>query len=232
MAARASAVRGVAAVADREDWRRCSPRSCDVSLQCARPRHPQKGLPPMTPEQFIATWKLSTLGERQAAQPHFLGLCELLGEPKPEDPENYCFERGAVKTSGQRSASSAPSTNVGGRKCAIRRSRPVWKGQCHPRDTAIHPRYYVPRRRPCTEPDGASLRTQSVRKRSISSGSSRPRPRIAHSQTIMLRQPAAASSSRFRASRAWFPSILARQNSARCWGQRNKSHRWPCQKQP
>ncbi len=56
----------------------------------------------MTPEQFIAKWKLSTLGERQAAQPHFLDLCELLGEPKPEDPDNYCFERGAMKSSGRR----------------------------------------------------------------------------------------------------------------------------------
>jgi hypothetical protein len=56
----------------------------------------------MTPEQFIAKWKLSTLGERQAAQPHFLDLCELLGEPKPEDPDRYCFERGALKASGRR----------------------------------------------------------------------------------------------------------------------------------
>ena len=58
---------------------------------------------PMPPEQFIAKWKLSTLGERdEAAQPHFLDLCELLGEPKPEDPDNYCFERGALKSSGRR----------------------------------------------------------------------------------------------------------------------------------
>ena len=48
----------------------------------------------MTPEQFIAKWKLSTLGERQAAQPHFLDLCELLGDPKPEDPDNYCSSAG------------------------------------------------------------------------------------------------------------------------------------------
>ena len=56
----------------------------------------------MTPNQFIAKWKLSTLSERQAAQPHFLDLCELLGEPKPEDPDGYCFERGALKASGRR----------------------------------------------------------------------------------------------------------------------------------
>lgn len=56
----------------------------------------------MTPEEFIAKWKLSTLGERQAAQAHFLDLCALLGEAKPEDADNYCFERGALKASGRR----------------------------------------------------------------------------------------------------------------------------------
>jgi hypothetical protein len=61
----------------------------------------------MTPEQFVAKWKLSTLGERQAAQPHFLDLCELLGQPKPgdlgaEDEASYCFEKGATKTGGRR----------------------------------------------------------------------------------------------------------------------------------
>lgn len=60
----------------------------------------------MTPEAFIARWKLSTLGERQAAQPHFLDLCELLGEPKPAAVDasgaDYCFEKGAIKTSGRR----------------------------------------------------------------------------------------------------------------------------------
>ena len=36
----------------------------------------------MTPEQFVHKLRLSTLGGRQAAQPHFLDLCELLGQPK------------------------------------------------------------------------------------------------------------------------------------------------------
>lgn len=56
----------------------------------------------MTPEEFHAKWKLSTLGERQAAQSHFNDLCELLGQPKPTDPGSYCFEKGAEKTSGRR----------------------------------------------------------------------------------------------------------------------------------
>src|SRR5688572_21913532 len=60
----------------------------------------------MTPDTFIARWKLSTLGERQAAQPHFLDSCELLDEPKPADVDvsgtDYCFEKGAIKTSGWR----------------------------------------------------------------------------------------------------------------------------------
>jgi hypothetical protein len=56
----------------------------------------------MTPEEFLARWKLSTLGERQAAQLHFGDLCDLLGQPKPDDPETYCFEKGATKTRGGR----------------------------------------------------------------------------------------------------------------------------------
>jgi hypothetical protein len=40
----------------------------------------------MTPDAFIKRWKLSTLGERQGAQPHFLDLCELLKQVF-SDPE-------------------------------------------------------------------------------------------------------------------------------------------------
>lgn len=60
----------------------------------------------MTPEDFVRKWKLSTLGERQAAQPHFHDLCALLGEPTPAEADpagaDYCFEKGALKTSGRR----------------------------------------------------------------------------------------------------------------------------------
>lgn len=54
----------------------------------------------ITPLDFAEKWRGSTLGERQGAQSHFLDLCELLGEPKPTDPESYCFERGAKKVGG------------------------------------------------------------------------------------------------------------------------------------
>ena len=58
----------------------------------------------MTPYEFIAKWRASTLTERSASQQHFLDLCELLGEPKPADVdpfgESYCFERGVSKDSG------------------------------------------------------------------------------------------------------------------------------------
>jgi type II restriction/modification system DNA methylase subunit YeeA len=52
----------------------------------------------MTPQAFIAKWRDAALTERQGAQSHFLDLCELLGVPKPFEPERYCFERGATKT--------------------------------------------------------------------------------------------------------------------------------------
>ncbi len=53
----------------------------------------------MTPEEFIAKWRVAQLKERSAAQEHFIDLCRLLGEPTPAeaDPTGdvYCFERGA-----------------------------------------------------------------------------------------------------------------------------------------
>ena len=50
--------------------------------------------------QFIAHWKNNATTERAGAQQHFSDLCDLLGVEKPRDPENYCFERGAGKSSG------------------------------------------------------------------------------------------------------------------------------------
>ncbi|MBC8163995.1 MAG: hypothetical protein H7Z42_22525, partial [Roseiflexaceae bacterium] len=41
----------------------------------------------MTPQQFVATWKQATLKERSAAQPHFIGLCHLIGHPTPEEDD-------------------------------------------------------------------------------------------------------------------------------------------------
>lgn len=54
----------------------------------------------MTPAQFIARWKGSALTERAGTQAHFDDRCELLGVDKPRDPDHYCFERGAKKSSG------------------------------------------------------------------------------------------------------------------------------------
>ena len=86
--------------------KKITPRDVPRDAPAGRPVRARSPPGPVTlsmpPEQFIAKWKLSTLGERQAAQPHFLDLCELLSETKPEDPNNYCFERGALKASGRR----------------------------------------------------------------------------------------------------------------------------------
>jgi hypothetical protein len=58
----------------------------------------------VTPEQFIAKWKVAELKERSAAQSHFIDLCGMLDEPSPTDAdpkgEWYAFERGATKTTG------------------------------------------------------------------------------------------------------------------------------------
>jgi type II restriction/modification system DNA methylase subunit YeeA len=53
---------------------------------------------------FIAKWRGNELGERQAAQSHFIDLCKVLGVPGPTDEDvhgdRYCFERGAEKVGG------------------------------------------------------------------------------------------------------------------------------------
>jgi type II restriction/modification system DNA methylase subunit YeeA len=58
----------------------------------------------VTPEEFVAKWKLSELTERSAAQSHFIDLCRVLDEPAPTDADQkgewYAFERGATKTTG------------------------------------------------------------------------------------------------------------------------------------
>jgi type II restriction/modification system DNA methylase subunit YeeA len=58
----------------------------------------------VTPDQFIAKWKVAELKERSAAQSHFIDLCLMLDEPAPTDAdpkgEWYAFERGATKTTG------------------------------------------------------------------------------------------------------------------------------------
>lgn len=58
----------------------------------------------MTLSEFIVKWQpggsADALSERAGAQAHFIDLCELIGQPKPADPENYCFERGAHRTGG------------------------------------------------------------------------------------------------------------------------------------
>jgi len=52
----------------------------------------------MTPSQFIARWRDNPLSERAGAQAFFLDLCALLGVDAPNDPDDYCFERGATRT--------------------------------------------------------------------------------------------------------------------------------------
>lgn len=58
----------------------------------------------MTPTEFVAKWKASTLTERAAAQSQFVDLCKLLDEPAPSDAdatgETYAFEKGANKSTG------------------------------------------------------------------------------------------------------------------------------------
>ncbi len=52
----------------------------------------------MTPQAFIAKWRDNPLTEKAGAQSYFLDLCDMLGVDKPNDPDTYCFERGATRT--------------------------------------------------------------------------------------------------------------------------------------
>ncbi len=52
----------------------------------------------MTPAQFVAKWKDNPLSERAGSHAFFLDLCTMLGVDPPNDPDNYCFERGATRT--------------------------------------------------------------------------------------------------------------------------------------
>ena len=58
-----------------------------------------------TPAEFVQKWAASKRGERAVAQPHFIDLCRLLGEPTPNeaDPSGdfYAFEKGARKPDGE-----------------------------------------------------------------------------------------------------------------------------------
>jgi type II restriction/modification system DNA methylase subunit YeeA len=62
------------------------------------------GLTPISPIAFVAKWRKSGLGERQAAQEHFLDICALIGHPTPTyadpDGEFFAFEKGANKLGG------------------------------------------------------------------------------------------------------------------------------------
>jgi methylase of polypeptide subunit release factors len=52
----------------------------------------------MTPSELIEKWRNNQLSEQAGAQAFFLDLCDVLGVDKPNDPDNYCFERGATRT--------------------------------------------------------------------------------------------------------------------------------------
>jgi type II restriction/modification system DNA methylase subunit YeeA len=59
----------------------------------------------VTPEEFRDKWRNTALTERQACQSHFIDICRLLDVPAPYEIDtegaNYCFEKGAEKTTGK-----------------------------------------------------------------------------------------------------------------------------------
>ncbi|MCX6093206.1 MAG: class I SAM-dependent DNA methyltransferase [Candidatus Bipolaricaulota bacterium] len=64
------------------------------------PRKP----PAITPQEFVAKWRASTLKESSASQEHFIDLCRMLGHETPAQADSegvwFTFERGADKSTG------------------------------------------------------------------------------------------------------------------------------------
>jgi hypothetical protein len=60
--------------------------------------------PAITPQEFVAKWKQSTLRERASAQEHFIDLCRLIGHATPAEADShgtwFTFEAGASKATG------------------------------------------------------------------------------------------------------------------------------------
>ena len=58
----------------------------------------------LSPADFVARWKRNQLSERSGSQPHFIDLCDMLGEPHPAAAdavgERYTFEKPIPKTYG------------------------------------------------------------------------------------------------------------------------------------
>ncbi|MCX6101628.1 MAG: class I SAM-dependent DNA methyltransferase, partial [Candidatus Bipolaricaulota bacterium] len=60
--------------------------------------------PTMTPQEFVAKWRPSTLKERSGSQEHFIDLCRMLGHETPAQADSegtwFTFEKGADKSTG------------------------------------------------------------------------------------------------------------------------------------
>ncbi len=80
-----------------------------MRLNCLNPTRGAEGdmstkRPTMTPQEFVAKWRASTLKERSASQEHFIDLCRMLGHETPAQADSegtwFTFEKGADKSTG------------------------------------------------------------------------------------------------------------------------------------
>jgi len=78
----------------------------ELQMKTAQKRYAGNSNSRLSATEFIAKWspggKAYRLSERAGAQAHFIDLCQLLDVDTPDDPENYCFERGLRKTTTSR----------------------------------------------------------------------------------------------------------------------------------
>jgi hypothetical protein len=80
-----------------------------MRLNCLNPTRGAEGVmptkrPTLTPQEFVAKWRPSTLKERSGSQEHFIDLCRMLGHETPAQADSegvwFTFERGADKSTG------------------------------------------------------------------------------------------------------------------------------------
>ncbi len=107
-------------------------------------------MPPLTPQDFVAKWRASTLKGRSAAQEHFIDLCRLLGHPTPAEADptgaSFTFEAGVAKQKGGqgwadvwRGRRPAPPGQGSLRMMSVARSRRVVDGVHRGLDIATGP---------------------------------------------------------------------------------------------
>ena len=111
----------------------------------------------LTPQEFVAKWRQSTLKERSSYQEHFIDLCRLLGHPTPAEIDSsgafFTFEAGASKQTGEQGWADVWLNPPGASETELKKrtltnlynQRPTWLDLAHRKlDEAVFAAYGWP----------------------------------------------------------------------------------------